>query len=398
MRAMINGVNLRLYFGLASPRPAPPEVMEALKNVQVTISAGEASGFQLSFSVGKRSKLYNKQLLDGFFDPSQRVIISVILKGSEHVLMDGVITDHEFNPSNEPGASTFTATGTDLSRLMDMVDLTGIPFPGIPVDGRVGIILAKYRSLGVVPKIIPSVSVADVPDPFGNWPVQKKTDLHYVKLLASEVGYVFYLEPGPRLGVSTAYWGPEIKTGKAQSVLVVNSDAANNASLSGVKFNGFGKSLLLAFVERCPIPLPVPVPDITPINPPLGRKLIAPLRVEQVHDISQKSLPQAAATLLAQAAQAADVISGSGKLDVLKFGRILQARQLVNLRGAPAPLNGSYYVTSVTHDIQPGRYSQSFSLSRNAFYPTQSALPNPVQASININKPLGSSLSIGETI
>jgi hypothetical protein len=60
----------------------------------------------------------------------------------------------------------------------------------------------------------------------------------------------------------------------------------------------------------------------------------------------------------------ADVISGSGQLDVLRYGRVFKARQLAAVRGAGTYYDGKYYVKSVTHNIKRGEYKQSFSLSR----------------------------------
>ena len=56
--------------------------------------------------------------------------------------------------------------------------------------------------------------------------MQQGKDLCYIRSLAEEVGYVFYVEPGPEPGRSMAYWGPEIKVGEPQKALSINMDAA----------------------------------------------------------------------------------------------------------------------------------------------------------------------------
>jgi hypothetical protein len=68
---------------------------------------------------------------------------------------------------------------------------------------------------------------------------------------------------------------------------------------------------------------------------------------------------------LGKASQSADAVSASGKLDVVRYGGILQARGLVGVRGAGLAYDGIYYVKSVTHDIKAGEYMQSFTLTRN---------------------------------
>ena len=46
------------------------------------------------------------------------------------------------------------------------------------------------------------------------------------------------------------------------------------------------------------------------------------------------------------------------------------------MRGAGLAYDGHYYVNSVTHDIKPGEYKQSFSLSRDGLIsPTPVLLP-----------------------
>ena len=66
--------------------------------------------------------------------------------------------------------------------------------------------------------MIPSV-LEDIPIPIERIPRQQGTDYAYIKALADEVGYVFYLEPGPVPGMSMAYWGPEIRVGAPQPAL-----------------------------------------------------------------------------------------------------------------------------------------------------------------------------------
>ena len=48
-----------------------------------------------------------------------------------------------------------TITGLDLTALMDFIDLTGIPYPALPLFVIVELILAKYLVLGVVPDRFP---------------------------------------------------------------------------------------------------------------------------------------------------------------------------------------------------------------------------------------------------
>ena len=55
---MLKGkINLSLLIGPAVPIPVPKPIIDALTTVRVTSAAGEASGFQLTFSFSNKSPL-----------------------------------------------------------------------------------------------------------------------------------------------------------------------------------------------------------------------------------------------------------------------------------------------------------------------------------------------------
>lgn len=379
---MLKGLQLSLLMGPVVPVPAPRVVVEALQSAQVTTSAGQRSGFQLTFTVGKNSAIERTLLPAGLFDPMIRVILVATISGAPQVLMDGLITRQQMTPSNAPGHSTLTITGEDVSQAMDLIDFSGFPFPAMPAEGRVALMVAKYAMFGIVPLVLPSVLV-DIPNPLERIPKQAGTDLAYINQLAAEVGYVFYIEPGPLPGMNVAYWGPEIKVGPVQPALNINMDAHTNVESLSFNYDGLSKTLYYLYIQNLltKAPIPIPIPDITPLNPPLGAKPPIPLHVKPITgDVDQSGTAkysplQAAAIGLAKAAKASDVISGSGSLDVLRYGRVLKARQLVGVRGAGLAYDGLYYVKSVTHSIKPGEYKQSFTLSRNALISTFQKVP-----------------------
>ena len=372
---MLRGVHLSLMMSTAGPvlpEVVPPSVAEALISAQVTQATEGKSGFSLSFALGKGSDVRRK-FETGYFDPPKRMVGVATVNGMPNVLFDGVIVKHEVSVSNDPGQTRLNVTGEDMTRLMDIVDFSWMfKYPATPAEARVAMILGKYIPLGMAPLIVPSVNV-DVPMPTEYIPSHMGTDLQYVTYLAKSVGYVFYIEPGPLPGMSIAYWGPEIKTGPPQQALIVNSDAASNVDQLSFTFDGFSKTVFLFLLhdERLPVnlPIPIPVPDFNPLSPPLGPRMPIPLRAEPLTGMAKYSLPQAAMVGLAKAARAAEVISGSGSLNVMRYGRVLKPRRLVEVRGAGLPHDGLHYVRSVTHQIKPGEYKQSFTLTRNAFNP-----------------------------
>ncbi|MBS0508950.1 MAG: hypothetical protein JSR53_16370, partial [Proteobacteria bacterium] len=67
--------------------------------------------------------------------------------------------------------------------------------------------------------------------------------------------------------------------------------------------------------------------------------------------------------------------SGSGSLNVLRYGRMLKARGLVGVRGAGVAYDGLYYVSSVTSTLKRGEFKQSFELTRNGLVSITPAVP-----------------------
>jgi hypothetical protein len=374
---MLDRVQLSLLMGPFVPLTPPRAVMDALDSVEVTVKDVGASGFQLTFLIDKQSPLQILFLLTGgsplLF---MRVVLVATVNGVPSVLIDGVITNHSIAPGDKGSNSTLTITGEDLTALMNQSDWSGFPFPACPAEARVALILAKYAVFGVIPLIVPSVLI-DVPLPIDQIPSEQGTDLDYIRALADRVGYVFYISPGPAPGVSKAYWGPQIKFGPVQPALNADMDAFTNVESLHFNFDQQQNKIPTVFIynQQTGVSIPIPIPPITPLNPPLG--LIPPLPTNIPpdltpvrDDLSKRPIPQAIMIGLATASQWADAVTGEGTLDVTRYGAVLNARQLVGVRGVGPAFDGLYYVKSVTHKIKRGEYKQSFSLTRNGLVST----------------------------
>lgn len=364
---MAGSIQLSLLIGPGMPVPALADVVNALDSVQVT-SSTDSSGFQLSFKIGKKSLLETTLLPAGYFDPIiTRVIIIATINGLPNVLMDGVVTRQEISPSNDVGKSTLTITGEDLSRMMDLVEMPFMRFPAMPVVARVYAILGKYAVLGIAPVAIPPI-VPDMTNPLEELPSQNGTDLAYIRELAYKCGYVFYVEPGPLPGSSIAYFGPDIRIPAPQPALNVNMDALTNVESLSFSLDGTAKKIVVItimepFTKK--IPIQIPLPNLSILRPPLGARPTVPSKLEFAEGMASLT-PDAAMNFgLRMLLSANDSVTGSGSLDVLRYGRVLRSRMLVGVRGAGLAYDGLYYVNSVTHNIKHGEYKQNFNLSRD---------------------------------
>jgi hypothetical protein len=377
---MASPLYLTLLAGPVEAVPVPKPLIDALTSVEVTESATGRSGFQLTFTLSDNSILQTLFLLTaGSPIPLLRVILVVTFGGLPQVIMDGIILHHEVVPDAMQGSSKLVVTGEDLSSLMGLVDFSGLPYPGMSPDLRVLTILGKYGAFGIVPEVIP-VPAPDVQVPIVQTSSQKLTDLDYIQQLAKDVGYVFYITPGPFPGMNQAYWGPQIRVGIPQPSLNVNMDSWTNVENLNFRYQPQSSVLPIVFIQdqTTKIVLPLPIPPVTPFNPPLGLAVPIPQKVEQLKKTAKLPIAQALMLGMAKSVENADVVTGDGTLDVLRYGQVLRARSLIGVRGAGIAFDGMHFVDTTTHKLKPGEYKQSFVLKRNALIsnlPLVPALP-----------------------
>ena len=363
---MNRGFHLTLMAGSFNASPVPEAVIDALTDVQVTTTMGSQGGFQLKFAIARNSA-FAQLHQSGFFDPRQRVIIAVTVNGATDVLMDGIVTKQDLTPSGAAGKSTLTVTGLDLTALMDFIDLSGIPYPAMPMFAIVELILAKYPVLGVIPVAIPPL-LALIQNPIEKFLKQDGTDYRYVTSLAGKVGAVFYLDPGPTPGTSMAYWGPDLTKlfGGVQGALNINFDGNSNLDSLSFSYDGtLAANYMVTIIEPITkLPIPIPLPSIDLIKAPQAAHAPPALKFLQLKPIASEDPIGAALAALGKLFESADVVTANGQLDVMRYGRVFKARQLCGVRGAGAMYDGLYYVKSVTHNIKRGEYKQSFQLAR----------------------------------
>ncbi len=375
---MVSPLYLTLLIGPMEPLPAPKPLIDALVDVEVTESATGRTGFSLTFT------LADKGILETFFllaagapMPLLRVVLMVTFPGIPQVLADGVVLHTEVHPDAMSGSSKLVVKGQDLTAMMDLVDFSGLPYPGMSPDVRVLTILAKYAMFGIVPEVIP-VPAPDIPIPMLQIPTHKKTDLKYIEQLAHEVGYVFYIVPGPLPGSNQAYWGPQVRLGTPQTALNVNLDTWTNVESLNFRYEPKNSVLPIVFIQdpTTKVNIPIPIPPVTPFNPPLGVAVPFPQKIEPLTETAKLNPAQALMRGFARSVQTADVVIGEGTLDVMRYGQPLRARSLVGVRGAGIPWDGMHYVDSVTHRLKPGEYKESFVLKRNALVANTPVVPS----------------------
>jgi hypothetical protein len=117
--------------------------------------------------------------------------------------------------------------------------------------------------------------------------------------------------------------------------------------------------------EATRLPIPIPIPKLNPLQPPLAALSTPIANVIPLSGTAKLKPLQALAAGVAVAAASRDAVQAQGSLDVLRYGHVLKARQLVGVRGVGIAFDGVYFVSSVTSLLKRGSFKQSFALSRN---------------------------------
>ena len=214
-------VRLSVVLGETTVTPAPRSVTDALTDAEVR-TGGPTDTFQLTFGLAKNRPGDYGLLESKLLDPMRRVVLVVTFGAVPEVLMDGVITDQQVQPSNQPGQSVLVITGEDASVRLDL-DPHTCPWPDYTDSQIVEQILGKYVRFGLRPHV---EATTRKPRPTERHRTQQSPDLPFLRALASNNGFVFYVEPTLQPGLSTARWGPDDRPSRKQEPLRLNQGAA----------------------------------------------------------------------------------------------------------------------------------------------------------------------------
>jgi hypothetical protein len=354
---------ISLLAGSPTPVPVAADMMAALERVEIVRAIGERGSFRLTFRLDSGSTLPERFLLET--GDLVRVVLITAVDRDPVVVMDGVMVEHAVSAGGTDRARMLVIAGEDLTLLMDLIDFSGRPFPGMPVAARIQSILAAYSSVGVVPQVVPP-PLQDVPVPGERIFHQQGTDYAYVRLLAARVGHRFTLDPGPLPGTSVAYWGPEPHADRPRPLLTVDFDRLADVEKLQLRFNALHRVDPEAFIidPASKTLLPIPVPDISALGPPLGAVVPPAQRRRRLHQAAKLTPLQAAGALLAEAARSAQAMTGSGTLDVRSGRRQLRAGGLLEIRAASKPFDGLFAISRVSDTITAQAHRQEFELVR----------------------------------
>lgn len=363
-------VRLQLWLGPVAPALAPAEITEKLQSVQITRSASGPSSFQLQFHAD-RTLGFSPDfalLTGGLLAPWNRVIVGVIFNNATTILFDGFITHQELVHDREFSASTLTVTGEDVSILMDRIQLS-LEWPMLG-DSLIALaVLAKYAAIGIVPEVVPT-PIDLVPAVIERVPQQFGTDRDYLGQLAAPYGYRFYVTPGPEPMTNIAHWGPPTNTGTAQPALSMDVGPATNVEKISFQLDSLAAIQVYGMVQDdvSEDDLPLATLGSTRLPPLATDPALSPLGLLQRRDLFVDPRYGYIEAMVASQAKTDvstdNVVTAQGEVDTLRYGSVIDAAGLIDVRGAGRSYDGRYRVDSVTHTIARGSYRQAFVIAR----------------------------------
>lgn len=362
------GAHMTLMIGQGVPRPATALVMEHFASAEIAASDRERSGFELVFEASRSGDVAGAFpiMAEPGLKAGARVVITATIGIRPTVLMDGIIEQAEFTPSEGDTPAKLTARGKDLTFLMDREEVEA-QHPAQGPGEIATLILLKYAAHGIIPMVIPPLT-AERPNPLDRVPMQRATDLAYLTELAEAHDAIFTMIPGPAPLTSTAYWGPLPRLGVPQPAITTDMGPETNVSGLSIENAESEAASVSGNVQDRQTGQTVPVQSVVPLRPPLAaRPALANTATARRNLFRTNGAPTAAQAMgeaQAQSDASQDTVTITGDLDTGLYGNILTPRGLVGLRGAGFDHDGLYYVQSVIQKISRGTWTQSFTLNR----------------------------------
>jgi len=329
------------------PLPAPPEVVDAVQEIDVDSTVDEASVFHLRLAIAQTA-LGDWTLLDkDFFRPLAPVSIRITNGlGFPETLINGYVSRQEVNYSIEPGASI-----QNIQR-----------WPNQP-DGLIAAaIFGKYAVLPRVQQTFPQFV-----EPQGT-STQRRTDIRFLRWMAERNGFECYVQPEPLTGIDMGFFRPPQLSGPPSAVLNVNLGPETNVvdfsigyemaaptSVVASSIDVFTKSVQQA---RGAAAAEVPLGTEPALQRVLSMPVVRPAGTGLMRTAELQALAQAITD------RSSFAITAQGTVG-LSAG-ILRPGSLVNVRGVGRLFNGAYYITRVSHNITRAGYTQRFQGRRNA--------------------------------
>ena len=267
--------------------------------------------------------------------PFSRVLLLVAFGGPPKVLIDGVITHRELLPGDLPGNGTLTVTGEDVSVMMDLEEKNA-EHPAQAENTIAAQLIGSYPTYGLIPQVT-TPSTGRHADHDRTGPGAARYRFGLPERDGGPVRLRLLRDPGPAQMSNTVYWGPPVRSGPPQRALTVDMGVETNVEQISFRANALAPTKVRGVVQDRSNNQVVSVTSSASLRAPLSAQpdwQTLPATRTTLTCGSGLTATQAQARAQGTADASTDSVTATGTLDALRYGDLLTARGLVELRGA----------------------------------------------------------------
>jgi phage protein D len=341
--------------------PAPQPIVETVEEIVVDSSLEEASMLRIRFGLGQTNLGDWTILTEDVFRPLVPLTVRVQTGVLPEALITGYAATQNVVYGDVAGTSKLEVTGLDKTMMMNLHEKV-TPWPNLP-DGAIA--AAIFGQNALVPMVQPTSPTLVEPE---GTTIQRGTDIRFLRRLARRNGFDCYVQPEPLTGIEQGFFRPRQTLGVPQAVLNVAMGNETNVNSFQVRYHMTRPTSVAAANLDTTTKAPQPALAPASLQPPMGieptltRVLPPPVVRPADTGLVRTSELQTLAQAIADKSSFAILAEG----EVGPAVGILRPGGFVNVRGAGRLLNGSYFVTRVTHTITRDEYKQRFEAQRNA--------------------------------
>lgn len=351
---------IRLGF---APLPAP--LLRALEGIEVECSVDRASILRLRFRLRRNFMGDLDPPIIDIFRPNLPVSVAVAAGlPIPEVLLNGYVREVRQNAAGAREGTTAEVVALDATATtMNLVEQP-MPHPNLDPATIASIIFGRYA---IRPFPLPTAPTRTALD---TTTIQRGTDARMLREMARALAYECYLQPDPITGLDIGHFHPPLTSLPQQGVLSVDFGTATNLQDFTTGYDGLAATSAISVGVDPSTGVPMPAPAMASAQPPEGleptlfRAIPPPVTRPTARDAANP------AELFRQNQAIVDrssrSLTASGRVDAIKYGRVLRPGLPVLVRGAGRAMSGKWYVTAVNHSISTAAWTQSFQASRNA--------------------------------
>ncbi|HTN98637.1 MAG TPA: hypothetical protein VL101_16800 [Nordella sp.] len=345
--------------------PMPMPFFQALREIDIETSIGQASIFRLHFDLSRNLFGDYDALAIDIFRPMMPVKISIAAGlPVPQTLINGYIKDVQLSAGDAPGTSRLEVVGLDALGTLMANNQEPFPWPNLSESEIAATLFGKYAIMPLVDALPPTRTIMDTTT------TQRIYDTAFLVELAYANSLDLYIQPDPITGRDVGHLHRPYTFVPHQGVLSIDFGILSNLTQFKVANDMLGPTSVVGLMIDPVTRAPKPSFGLTSSELPMGREpallRVFPLPMAQQFDDGAANPTEAQLRAMARASATSRAIWAQGEVDGVKLARPLRVGLPVLVRGAGRQNSGLYYVDQVSHHISRDDYRQSFTAWRNA--------------------------------